>query len=288
MCALLGTGHAQNITGSTTIDIDPNSGVVTATCETDLDTDSEGFYNAGVVCRVVDSNNKLVASGGASDTDELGYAMVTLTFNGTPGLAYTATGTHRAYMLYQQDFTEPPAPFQPGYYYDDYYDFQSFESEGGDLYTNSYTWEGPGPETPEKPVVVSIGNTTAKTPPAATITMKFSGSKSAGDSLLYSNSNGTCSETLGPMACPTAFRFSYEGKVVVSDQASNWTVSQTLVSGRTKAVYKSDPRGTYRICLRPMDHLQLLLKRLMDSLCSGLILPPLASTWMIQWSHLRL
>lgn len=38
-----GTAHSQNIIGTTTIDIDPNSGAVTATCETNLDAYAQNY-----------------------------------------------------------------------------------------------------------------------------------------------------------------------------------------------------------------------------------------------------
>ena len=40
--------RGQAITGYTTLDIDPSSGIVTATCDTYMDADTDSFYEASV------------------------------------------------------------------------------------------------------------------------------------------------------------------------------------------------------------------------------------------------
>jgi hypothetical protein len=68
-CAILFTlilsSHlfSQDIVGSTTIQINATTSVVTASCETDLNTADDGYYAARVTCTVVDSSGNIVASG---------------------------------------------------------------------------------------------------------------------------------------------------------------------------------------------------------------------------------
>ena len=88
------TGFAQ-ATGSTTLDIDGVSGMVVATCETDLDAPAQAFYHAVVECKVKDGNVKEIASGQFTDKNGTqGYAQVVLSFMGAPGTNYTATASH--------------------------------------------------------------------------------------------------------------------------------------------------------------------------------------------------
>ena len=70
------------------------------------------------------------------------------------------------------------------------------------------------------------------------ISIQSSGNKTAGNGLLYSKA-GVCVETPGPVACSDYFRYSFEGKAIVSDNAANWIVSQSIVSARSKGSYKS-------------------------------------------------
>lgn len=87
-----------SISGSTTIQIDPSTNIVTAACETILNGEADtGYYAARVTCVVVDSSGNTLASGAYSDDGDVnGYADVTLTFTGVPGATYTATGGHTA------------------------------------------------------------------------------------------------------------------------------------------------------------------------------------------------
>jgi hypothetical protein len=146
---------AQNVYGSTTIDIDPSSGIVTATCETDLDGALDGNYYSQVTCSVTDQNGTVVASGSAADVDgDIGYAQAVLTFSGTPGSTYTATGFHHAYaVLVTLQFLKTV--------YEDPYNFSSFESGGIQEYPDYYDWYGPGPEEQTKIASIRLGETTA-------------------------------------------------------------------------------------------------------------------------------
>jgi hypothetical protein len=145
---------AQNVYGSTTIDIDPNSGNGTATCETDFDGAMDGNYEAQVVCTVTDQNGTQVASGDAADIDDVGYAQVVLTFSATPGSTYTARGIHHAIaILVEQQFLKTV--------YEDPYNFSSFESDGNEIYPNYNDWYGPGPEEETNTASMRLGETWA-------------------------------------------------------------------------------------------------------------------------------
>jgi hypothetical protein len=146
---------AQNVYGTTTIDIDPSSGIVTATCETDLDGALDGNYYSNVLCNVTDQNGTQIASGSAGDVDgDLGYAQVVLTFSGTPGSTYTATGFHRAIAVLVVEQFEKTL-------YEDPYNFSSFESDGIQDYPNYYDWYGPGPDEQTKIASIRLGETWA-------------------------------------------------------------------------------------------------------------------------------
>lgn len=73
--------------------------------------------------------------------------------------------------------------------------------------------------------------------PTVNITVSFNNQLSPGDNLNFESDNaGECTEKLGPVTCnasiPGFWFYNIEGKGVVSDNASNWTVTQTIVSGR--------------------------------------------------------
>jgi hypothetical protein len=60
--------------------------MVTATCETDLDSAAWGYYIASVGCVVTDGGGNTIVSGGNTDIDgELGYAQIVVSFQGIPG-----------------------------------------------------------------------------------------------------------------------------------------------------------------------------------------------------------
>jgi hypothetical protein len=136
-------GFAQGATGSAAVDIDPISGVVTATCETDLDVDAQAFYEAEVECKLKDSNGKELSSGQYFDEGGVqGYAQVVLTIDGVPGTTYTADAIHSLGVILTH--TTEPSLGQPTRFTN--YDPFSF----GDLdrlhetYQNMYEWFGTG------------------------------------------------------------------------------------------------------------------------------------------------
>jgi hypothetical protein len=137
------TGSAQGGTGSTTLDIDAISGVVTATCETDLDVDAQAYYEAEVECKLKDSNGKELSAGRYLDKGGAqGYAQVVLTIDGVPGTTYTADGSHLLEIIFIRS-TEPSLG-QPSRYTD--YDPFSFGEldKLHETYRNMYEWFGTG------------------------------------------------------------------------------------------------------------------------------------------------
>ncbi len=154
--AVCSSAICQDIVGTTTMRIDPNSITVTATCETALNSADSGYYAARVLCWVKDQSGNYLASGAYSDDgDRQGSAAVTLSFTGVPGKTYTATGTHSAAL--EVPFDAPPP--QPRELYDEY-NFESY-AENPQTYYNSYNWYGPGPEMTTRASVLHIGNTQA-------------------------------------------------------------------------------------------------------------------------------
>lgn len=152
--------RAQSISGYTTLDIDPASGIVTATCETDLDPYTDGYYEASTRCTVKDASGAVIASDQNTDIDgDFGYAQVILTFTGTPGTTYTATGTHYGVVSIPYDLADT-RPGQNFYQYDDYYNFSLLNSNPPQIYTGSYSWYGAGPDTATRITNLRIGNTT--------------------------------------------------------------------------------------------------------------------------------
>jgi hypothetical protein len=77
--------------------------------------------------------------------------------------------------------------------------------------------------------------------PTAAITLKFTGTKTTGDSLSFEAADYDCSESLGPLTCPNDWLWNIEATIVVSDDATNWDVTQT-VYGEEKYAY-TDPSG---------------------------------------------
>ena len=133
---------------------------------------------------------------------------------------------------------------QPVYYYDPYnysYFQNNGDSQGYTPYPGYYEWDGPGPVTQTRRSNIHVGNTTAGAAIAPNVTIKFVGNKSSGDSKTFAAS-GICSENLGYFQCsnisPGYYRYSIEGSANVK-KASNWTVKQSIVSGRSKGTYNS-------------------------------------------------
>jgi hypothetical protein len=135
------TGAAQNTVGSTTVDIDPISGFVVATCETDLDADTEAFYRAGIECKIRDSDGKEIATGQSFDKNGAqGFAQVILIVMGIPGTTYTVTGSHLVDSIF--DSAKPSIMGPPGerLYYDPF-DFSRLE-DLHETYSNLFEWVG--------------------------------------------------------------------------------------------------------------------------------------------------
>jgi hypothetical protein len=159
VCLCFGrVGSAQNLVGSTTVDIDPDSGTVTATCETDADSGVQGYYIASVVCNVYDQNNNLIAEGSYMDTPQQGYAQVVLTFTGVPGNTYTAIGHHQVRTIVEDVIDSPPHQPSQAEYFDEF-NFESFEGDP-QIYPDDYDWDGPGPELDTIVRLIGTGETT--------------------------------------------------------------------------------------------------------------------------------
>ena len=123
--------YGQEIGGYTTLDVDPATNIVTATCET---SDYSGYYASFVGCNVTDASGNQIAFGDNLDYDGWeGYTQIVLTFTGTPGTTYVATGSHSAQSALISD-VPIYIPGRGGYgwneYYYDFYNYSSF-AEGG-------------------------------------------------------------------------------------------------------------------------------------------------------------
>jgi hypothetical protein len=96
-------------------------------------------------------------------------------------------------------------------------------SAGSSTLTVTYTYtSGETNAAPTATQAVTV------TQPTVAITIAFAGSKSAGDNLSFgAASPPDCSESLGLQSCPSLWPWNIEGKGVVTDDASKWTVTQT-------------------------------------------------------------
>ncbi|HTC75160.1 MAG TPA: hypothetical protein VK684_06265 [Edaphobacter sp.] len=152
---------AQTVHGSTDLDIDPDTGIVTATCETDADYFVAEYYKVMVSCTVEDSNNNIVAAGGGSDDSGQGYVQAVVTFTGVPGETYTAMSAHSLFEIYTIEYYEdPPQPIRL-HYYDDVYDF-GFYADNPSTFDGSFSLESPGPETATVSEMQHTANTVVK------------------------------------------------------------------------------------------------------------------------------
>lgn len=213
---------AQTVSGSTTIDIDAATGTVTATCETDLDSDAQGYYYALVDCSVRDSDGNTIASGVSEDQYGIqGYAQVVLTFAGVPGTTYTAIGTHGG-VATLSDYAELPPPQQSGYEYDDEFNFGSF-AEHPQTYIDDWNWTGPGPEVLTRQGTLKPGFTEAT---ATYIKITYTGQSTA-------LNNTTQSAVVGQQIALTA---AYDLPTNLTVQSQSWPVPGTTVGGYTASV----------------------------------------------------
>lgn len=89
----------------------------------------------------------------------------------------------------------------------------------------------------------------ATSQPTANVTIKFNGSLSTGDKLQFAGSTTGCQNTLGPVSCPapvSLWEMDIEGTAAVSDDASNWIVSQTMTGGRQVGYWKDTSGQLHR------------------------------------------
>jgi hypothetical protein len=141
LCICLGRkGSAQGVTGSALLDIDPVSGMVIATCETDLDITVQAFYKATVECTLKDDAGNTLATGRFTDKNGTqGYAQGVLSIPGVPGKTYTVHAVH--FTDVELERSEDPFSGQSGWY--DPFNFGDLEKLH-DSYRNMYEWFGPG------------------------------------------------------------------------------------------------------------------------------------------------
>ena len=155
------TLKGQSVSGSTTVDIDPDTGMVTATCETDVDWASQGYYQPIVSCLLQDGDGNYITSGQEQDFNGTVSAVVVLQVQGVAGTTYVATGDHMAMFTLP---TDSPEDDPCGFCQIDEYNFQEISNEffnGGVPYAYPITFYGPGPEEETPAHVILIANTTA-------------------------------------------------------------------------------------------------------------------------------
>ena len=102
---------AQNVGISSDVEIDSSSGMVTATCETNLDESAETYYTAKVGCTLTDGSGNNLASG--DQVSSQGDAVVVLQIQGVAGTTYVVNGSHSVQMNYKeeaQDKYDQPGP----------------------------------------------------------------------------------------------------------------------------------------------------------------------------------
>lgn len=160
LCLFGSVAEAQSITGFTTVDVDPATGYVTATCQTDVDPDAELYYNASVSCTLYDGYGTTVATGSDTDVDGYnGYAQTILVIPGIPGTVYKATGFHSADSIDLIDPNEPVPEGDFGLHYYDFLNFGFFEGQPNQIYPSYFNWLGPGPQEKRKASRIRIGAT---------------------------------------------------------------------------------------------------------------------------------
>lgn len=142
---LVDIGRAQNIVGTTTVNVDPNTGNVQILCETDLDDPAAAYYVASVTCNVAINGIFYTNKVGTSTHGNTGTAIAFLNIAGVPGSTYTATGTHSGTIIYTDPNTSQPIV---GAYYDPY-NFDSYflgtAQFNPEPYPSTYDLYGPGP-----------------------------------------------------------------------------------------------------------------------------------------------
>ena len=155
------SARSQSVSGSTTVDIDPDTGMVTVTCETDVDEYSQGYYQPMVACVLTDGNGNSLQAGQETDWDGETSAIVVLQIQGIPGTTYVGTGRHLALLIVPVDDPEDD-PCRTCLL--DEYNFQEISDEffnDGTPYPFPIVFYGPGPEEDTSAHVLLIADTTA-------------------------------------------------------------------------------------------------------------------------------
>lgn len=169
--------NAQSINGFTSIDFDYSSNTIIGYCETDIDYELQGEYEARVDCSITNNStgSEIVALWGDDAGGYNGFTSVLLEVPGTPGTEYTATGGNYAVaiLIAQED---------PYYLYWDTDNFEWFAFQG--VYQPMwYSFYGPGPELTRRQPAMSLGATvesaTLSTPPAGPVWGCIAGSGSS-------------------------------------------------------------------------------------------------------------
>lgn len=152
---------AQQITGSTTVDIDPDTNNVQIACETNLDDAAAAYYVATVTCTVSVNGTFLETKTGTSARGNTGNAIALFSIAGSPGSTYSAIGTHGGTIVYIDPNEIAP---QQNFYYD-FYNFTALGNYGDasnqEIYPDSFVWTGLGPPEDQTTKTVSTGKTTA-------------------------------------------------------------------------------------------------------------------------------
>lgn len=82
---------SQSSTGSSTITADPVSLMVTAVCETAMDSSLDDYYIPTVSCIVRDQNGTVMGSGQDVESQPVPSAVAVVEFQGVAGMTYTVT-----------------------------------------------------------------------------------------------------------------------------------------------------------------------------------------------------
>lgn len=152
-------GSAQDIVGSTTVDIDPDTGNVLILCETDMDDSAAAYYIPTVTCTVT-ANGTFYGTKTAGPTHgNSATALAAFSFTGVPGTTYAAVGTHGGTIVYEDQNTYSPGQTN---YYDAYnFGYYSANNNGYETpYPGTYDWPGFGSYADLPTKQVTTGKTT--------------------------------------------------------------------------------------------------------------------------------
>jgi hypothetical protein len=164
-CCLLFASQARaNSTSYTSsiISYDPATDTITASGTTEPDYLASVYYESRVMVWLKDEDGNVLTLRTANDTDGAGYVSVTSEYTGTtPGVEYRIESLHGLIMGVQDPVY--------GYYYDDYYNYGRYASEGVNE-PSYYFFTGPGPLVRRNTEALSLGRTYDQTitPPKIT------------------------------------------------------------------------------------------------------------------------